>query len=397
MIVLSKMVGGEITVSKKLTYDKLKTPDKDVAPVVVWNATAKCNLRCIHCYADASSMNNNSHNNGIYARGNIKMKELTTNEVKSLIDDLSSINVPVILFSGGEPLMREDIFELMLYAKNKGISPSLSTNGTLIDNESSEILKKIGVSYVGVSLDGVRETNDRFRGLKGAFDKALEGLLNAKNAGILTGIRFTVTKYNIKDVPYILDLLVENEIPRFCLYHLVPSGRAGFKDDISVKERRELMEWLFKKSIELRDDKEKIEILTVDNPADGVFFYLKLREIDEDIAEKALEFLKQRGGDSSGYKIADIDMFGNVHPNQFWWDYTIGNVRDVSFSKLWINPTDPLLIKLREKTRYIKGERCGRCRFKELCGGFRLRALRAGDLWGDDPSCYLKDDEIGIT
>ena len=389
MIGLSKMVGGEITVSEKLTYksreripSKLVEASKKPIPVTVWNATSRCNLKCVHCYADAGAK---------------RQGELTTQEAVEFIDDLAGMRVPVLLLSGGEPMMREDIIELIAHARSKGLHVSLSTNGTLIDGETAEKLAEAGVDYVGVSLDGMENTNDRFRGLRGAFQKAMEGLENAASAGILTGIRFTVTKFNLNDVPDVIDLLVEREVPRFCLYHLVPSGRADFQIDISMKERRELMEYLFRRSLELRDDGEKTEILTVDNPADGIFFYLKLRELDESLADYALEFLKYRGGDSSGFRIADVDMFGNVHPNQFWFDHTCGNIRERKFSQIWLNPEDELLKKLREKERYIKGRRCGKCVYKSICGGFRLRALRAGDLWGDDPSCYLFDEEIGIA
>jgi len=390
MIGITKMVTGEATVSGHLTYcgdksripAKLKEASKKPVPVVAWNLTSRCNLKCVHCYADANEFPADN--------------ELSTEEAKQFIDDLAEMKIPVLLFSGGEPLLRKDIFELASYATSKGLKCSLSTNGTLITPEVAEKLKEQGFTYVGVSIDGLKETNDHFRGVKGAFERALEGLLNAKEAGILTGIRFTVTKYNIKDIPDIIDLLAENEIPRFCLYHLVPSGRADFKDDITVKQRRELVDWLIEKAIQLHDDGYKTEILTVDNPADGIYVYLKLKEIDDDLAETALEFLKYRGGDNSGKRIANVDMFGNVHPNQFWWDYTIGNIRQQKLSEMWLNPKDELLIKLRNKTAYLRG-RCGKCKFKEVCGGFRLRALRAGDLWGDDPDCYLTDEEIGIS
>jgi len=378
MIALSKLVGGKATVSKRLTYkSEEKIPNtlveakKNPIPVVVWNITSKCNLRCVHCYANVNSVS-----------------EFDT--ASSLIDDLSALRIPVLLISGGEPLMHKNIYDIIKYAKSKGIQVSLSTNGTLIDEEVAGKLKELGVDYVGVSLDGIKETHDLFRGVRGAFEKAVEGLLNAKDEGLLTGVRFTVTKYNLRDVKSILDFVIENEIPRFCLYHLVPSGRADFSMDITPNERRELMEWLFNKAIDLRDSKEKTEILTVNNPADGVFFYLKLKEIDEKLAEDAFEFLKYRGGDNSGFRLACIDFYGNVHPNQFWFDYTVGNVFKEKFSELWMNPRDELLIKLREKQKYLRG-RCGKCKFKEICGGFRLRALRAGDVWGEDPSCYLKE------
>ncbi len=384
MIALTKMLTGKATVSKHLTYkgDGITREFREISqkpiPVVVWNSTLKCNLKCVHCYANAGQ----------------RVNELTTEEAKAMIDDLASMKVPVLLFSGGEPLLRDDLFELAEYAVKRGVPCSLSTNGTLITEEVAEKLKEAGFSYVGVSIDGLRETNDRFRGVNGAFDRAFEGLINAKNAGIMTGIRFTVTKYNLKDVPAVVDLLAENDIPRFCLYHLVPSGRADFSQDISNEERRGLIDWLIEKAIELHDSGYVTEILTVDNPADGVYLHLWLKERgEEEKAREALEFLKLRGSDNSGKRIACVDAEGFIHPNQFWWDYSCGNVREIPLSEVWLSPKDELLIKLREKTKYLK-DRCGKCKFKEWCGGFRLRALRAGDLWGADPSCYLRDDEI---
>ncbi len=386
MIPITKMVTGKATVSKRITYGgedsdvpkKLVEMSRGLRPVVVWNLTKACNLRCVHCYASADVS---------------ATDELTIEECKAVVEDLAEMKVPLVLFSGGEPLLRKDLFEIAEYAKDKGLKFALSTNGTLITPEVAEKIKEAGFEYVGVSLDGMPETNDKFRGVKGAFEKAFEGLLNAKEVGLQTGIRFTVTKFNLKDIPAIIDLLAENEIPRFCLYHLVPSGRADFSYDISLKERRELVDWLFERAIELHDEGCETEILTVDNPCDGVYVCLKLKELDEDLAVKAFEFLKFRGGDKSGAQLANIDMHGDVHPNQFWWDHTCGNVRRKKFSEIWLNPKDELLIKLRNKLNYLRGK-CGRCAYKEVCGGFRLRALRAGDLWGDDPDCYLTEEEI---
>ncbi len=391
MIGITKMVCGTATVSEVLTYgrDSSRVParliqfSRDSIPVTVWNVTTACNLECMHCYASATKKP---------GRG-----ELTFEEGIGLIDDLAEMKVPVLLFSGGEPLIRDDIFDLIKYASDSGLRCSISTNGTLITPEVAERLRESGAVYVGVSIDGLPETNDRFRGGKNAFNRAIEGLENAKQAGLNTGIRFTVTRYNYEEVPEIIDLLVEKEVPRFCLYHLVPSGRASFRDDITSRERRALVDYLFQKTLELHDEGINTEILTVDNPADGVYVYLKLKELDPDLADSAFQLLKYRGGDNSGRKIADIDMFGNVHPNQFWWDHTVGNVRERKFSDMWLNPEDDLIIKLRNKSLYLRGEKCGRCKFKDVCGGFRLRAMRAGDLWGDDPDCYLTKKEIGIA
>lgn len=371
MISLSKMVTGKATVSRELTYkddeyipESLKSLRRSLKPVVVWNVTARCNLRCAHCYAYTD-----------------KREELDTKTLKSVLNDVNKIAI-LILFSGGEPLLRRDLFEIARYSK---VPIALSTNGTLIDLNVAERLRDYGFSYVGVSLDGGREVHDKFRGVDGAFDRAVEGLKNLKSVGVMSGVRFTLTKFNFEEVKNVLDVCEELEIERFCLYHLVPSGRADFSMDVSNRERRRVMEYLFDRAFDFDG-----EILTVDNPCDGIFFCLKLREIDDKLAFKAYEFLKFRGGDRSGKNLVNIDPFGYVHPNQFWWDYNCGNVKGRSFLDIWLK--DKLLKDLRGDWK-LKG-RCGICAYRDVCGGFRLRALRAGNLWGEDPSCYLSDDEI---
>ncbi|WP_290597367.1 MULTISPECIES: radical SAM/SPASM domain-containing protein [unclassified Archaeoglobus] len=376
MISLSKLISGEATVSRHLTYEgdssfipeSLKKFASSFHPIVVWNLTNRCNLKCLHCYASAGS----------------ESYELTTEQCFEVIDKLSNFKVPLILFSGGEPLLRADIFDIAEYAKKKKIRTVLSTNGTLIDKDVAENLEVF--EYVGVSLDGLKGINDRFRGVNGAFEKAFKGLLIASEV-VLSGIRFTVTRHNYNEVLPLIKLARENGIPRFCLYHLVPSGRADFEDDINNSERRKLIDDLITEAVV-----EGMEIMTVDNPADGIYTYLRLKQMNEDRAEMVLEFLKYRGGDSSGTRLACIDHRGDVHPNQFWWDYTVGNVLEKDFEEIWMRD-DELLRKLRNKIEYLRGK-CGRCRFKTLCGGFRVRAYRYGDLWGEDPSCYLTEEEI---
>ena len=372
MISLSKMVKGKATVSREITYDRsdehipkrLRELKGSLKPVVVWNLTARCNLKCVHCYAQADQKD-----------------ELDTGTALRVVEELNELAV-LVLFSGGEPLLRKDIFEIAEHCK---VPKALSTNGTLIDVNTAEMLRNVGFSYVGVSLDGLKEVHDRFRGVDGAFERAVEGLKNVKSAGILSGVRFTLTKFNCEEVEGVLDLCEDLGVDRFCMYHLVPSGRADFSIDVPNDVRRNVIDYIFDRAFEFDG-----EILTVDNPCDGVYFCLKLREIDEDLAFKAYEFLKYRGGDRSGRNLVNIDPFGNVHPNQFWWDYSCGNVKERNFKDIWFN--DPLLNELRGEWK-LNG-RCGRCAYRHVCGGFRLRALRVGDLWGEDPSCYLKDEEI---
>ncbi|MEM2786837.1 MAG: radical SAM protein [Archaeoglobaceae archaeon] len=358
------MLSGTATVSGKITYEgdssfiprKLKDFSLKNVPIVVWNITNRCNLNCIHCYA----------------RANSKAAELSTTECKRIINELSGIGVPLILFSGGEPLLRKDVFELAEYAKERGIKVVLSTNGTLIDERIVDELKIF--DYIGISFDGTK-VHDKFRGMQGAFEKSLKALEIAREI-TLTGIRFTLTKYNFLELPDLIKIAKELEIPRFCVYHLVPSGKAVFSDDVDNGTRKRVINYL----IQIAEKEDEMEILTVDNPADGIYVYLQTKR------DEILEFLKYRGGDGSGIRLACIDETGNLHPNQFWMDYTAGNLSKQSFKSLWLN--DPLFKMLREKEKYLQ-ERCGECRFKKFCGGFRVRALRYGNLWGFDPSCYI--------
>jgi len=227
--------------------------------VIVWNITRRCNLKCIHCYAQAKDI---SFKN-----------ELSTDEGKSLIDDLAAFGSPVLLFSGGEPMVRPDLHELAEYAVKKGMRAVISTNGTLITAEKARILKEIGLSYVGISLDGMEDVHDRFRGVKGAYRKALEGIRNCQAAGIKVGLRFTINKHNVHEIPNIFDLLEEMDIPRVCFYHLVYSGRGSqlVKEDLSHPESKKVVDMIMDRTKALHDKGKAKEVLTVDNHADGPY------------------------------------------------------------------------------------------------------------------------------
>lgn len=355
-------------------------------PVVVWNITRACNLRCIHCYASANSQ---KHPN-----------ELTTREAKSFIDELASFRVPVLLFSGGEPLMRQDFFELAAYAKERGIHTALSTNGTLITPTVAQRLKEIGLGYVGISLDGVGKTNDQFRGKVGAFQAALEGIRNCLAVGQRVGLRFTLSRHNYNQLEAILELIERENIPRACFYHLAYSGRGRklLSNDLTHEETRAALDLIIEKTLDFHLRGLDKEILTVDNHADGVYVYLKLRKSDPQKAERAYQLLLQNGGNRSGIAIAAVDWEGNVHPDQFTSQYTLGNIRKKSFPEIWTDPSHPILAGLRNRRSLLKG-RCARCRWLEICNGnLRSRAEAVfNDFWAPDPACYLTDEEIGIA
>jgi len=394
MIGISKLYCGSVEASDPLRYGRHsgKLPShllqfsKDKKPVVVWNVGRRCNLRCIHCYSQSHDVD--------------YPDELTTAEGKAIIDDLAEYGSPVLLFSGGEPLMREDILELIGHARARGMRAVLSTNGTLITRELAKKLKDLDLSYVGISLDGLQKTHDMFRGKKGAFDEAIQGLRNCKEAGIKVGLRFTMNKKNVEDIPGIFQLLRDEDIPRACFYHLVYTGRGSkiIDEDLTKEETRKTVDLLMDLTRELYDDGLKKEILTVDNHADGVYLYLRLREEDPERAEDVLSLLKMNGGNSTGNGIGCVSWDGEVYADQFWRHETFGNVKNRPFSEIWTDLSNPLMAKLKDKKPHVKG-RCAKCQYLDLCGGnFRVRAEAVtGDLWAEDPACFLTDEEIGIN
>jgi radical SAM protein with 4Fe4S-binding SPASM domain len=352
-------------------------------PVVVWNTTRQCNLHCIHCY---SKSENKTYPN-----------ELTTEEAKRFIADLAEFGAPVLLFSGGEPMMRSDLFELAKFASDSGIRPVMSTNGTLITTEAAEKIRQVGFHYVGVSLDGIGETNNHFRGAPDAFEKAVAGIRNCMNAGIKTGLRLTVSKYNLADVPAIFDFIEAEKIPRVCFYYLAYVGRGTsiVKDDLTHEQTRQFMDTLLAKADEFQQKGLGTEILTVDNHADAAYIYLKIKEKDPERAKQVMQLLKLNGGNSSGQGIGCVDFNGYVHPDQFWQHYSFGNIRERKFSEIWTDATEPLLGKLRHRKDHLKGK-CSSCRFLDVCNGnLRVRAEAVyDDVWEPDPACYLTEKEI---
>jgi 12,18-didecarboxysiroheme deacetylase len=394
MIGISKLYCGTVEPSDALRYgrrsDRLPSHllqfSQDKKPVVVWNMTRQCNLKCRHCYAQALSKKTTD--------------ELTTEEGKALLDDLSSYGAPVILFSGGEPIMRPDLPELAEYAVAKGMRAVISTNGTLITRELAKILKDIGLSYVGISLDGMEAVNDRFRGVSGAFNQALTGIRNCREAGIKVGLRFTINRMNQDQISPIFDLLKDEGIPRVCFYHLVYAGRGSqlIHEDLDHLQTRQVVDLIIERTKELFDAGYEKEVLTVDNHADGPYLYMRLLKEGSSRAPEVLELLKMNEGNNSGRGIGCISWGGEVYADQFWRHYSFGNVLRRPFSEIWQDTTDPLMGKLKDKKRHVTG-RCAGCRWLDICGGnFRVRAEAAtGDLWAPDPACYLTDGEIGLT
>ncbi|MCX8041064.1 MAG: radical SAM protein [Thermodesulfobacteriaceae bacterium] len=382
MISISRLYCGVKEFAEHLRYSK----EAHRRPVVVWNVTKACNLKCSHCYASSDASPSS--------------EELTTKEGLSLLEDLAKFRVPVILFSGGEPLIRPDILDLIKKAVDLNLRTVVSTNGTLIDLNLAKELKKLGVSYVGISLDGVGEVHDRFRGEKGAFEKVLKAVENCLRESLKVGLRFTINRFNVLEIPKLFDLVKEMKIPRLCFYHLVYTGRGRnlINQDLTYEEKRKWMDFIIESTKKLHEQGLKTEVLTVDNHADGPYLYLKMKKEGNPRAEEVYELLKLNGGNKSGVGIGCISWDGAVFADQFWRHYSFGNVRKRPFSEIWMDTSEPLMFKLKNKKRYLKG-RCSKCRFLELCGGnFRVRAEAVfGDLWAPDPACYLTEEEIGLV
>ena len=393
MIGISKLYCGAVEASDPLRYGRhskdlpshLLQFSADKKPVVVWNVTRRCNLRCVHCYSQSEDRGYSG--------------ELSLEEGKSLIDDLAGFGSPVILFSGGEPLIRPDILDLIRYATQQGRRAVLSTNGTLITPAVAEKLKDIGLSYVGISLDGLQETHDAFRGFSGTFARVMAAIKNCQDVGLKVGLRFTINKRNFKDIPGIFDLVEEKRIPRICFYHLVYAGRGTdlINEDLDHDRTREVVDLILDRTRMLHDKGQPVEVLTVDNHADGPYTYMRLMEEDPKRAAEVLQLLQMNEGNNSGRGIGCVSWDGSVHADQFWRHHSFGNVRQRPFSEIWTDPSDELLMKLKEKKKHVRG-RCAKCRWLDICGGnFRVRAEAiSGDVWAPDPACYLTDDEIGL-
>jgi heme d1 biosynthesis radical SAM protein NirJ len=354
------------------------------APVVIWNVIRRCNLTCAHCYAVSADID--------FAG------ELSTAEAFGVVDDLADMRVPALVLSGGEPLLRPDLFAIARRARERGLYVGLSTNGTLVDAATARRIAR-HFDYVGVSLDGRPATHDRFRRSAGAFARSLAALRALRDAGAKVGMRYTLTQAAAADLPWLLDLAQWEGISRFYLSHLNYAGRGNVnrRRDALHATTRAAMELLFHTAWSDAAHGCEREIVTGNNDADGVYFLRWLERRYPERARRARALLEAWGGNASGVAVANIDNLGEVHPDTYWWDHSLGNVRRRRFSAIWRDGSDPILAGLRRKPRPLTG-RCRACAYGAICGGnTRTRARQlTGDTWAEDPGCYLEDAELGI-
>ncbi len=364
----------------------LKPTRKPAAPVVIWNLIRRCNLTCKHCYTTSADVDFPG--------------ELTTPEIYTVMDDLKAFKVPVLILSGGEPLLHPDIFNISRRAKDMGFYVALSSNGTKISQDNIQQIAELNYQYIGVSLDGIKGTHDEFRRVKGSFDEAMRGIHLCLDKGIKVGIRFTLTEDNYHDFPALLALMDEHDIDKFYLSHLNYGGRGNRnrKDDAHFDRTRTAMDLMFETCYQWLSEGKDREFVTGNNDADAVYFLHWVRRRFPEQAAHIQAKLAQWGGNSSGVNVANIDNLGNVHPDTFWWHYHLGNVKKRPFSEIWMDVSDPVMAGLKQIPRPLEG-RCGDCHYQAICNGnTRVRAMQtSGNVWAEDPGCYLTDEEITIS
>ena len=376
---------------KTLTHDEPVPPKRNMpGPVVIWNLIRRCNLSCRHCYSTSLDIDFKD--------------ELSTEQIKATIDDLKVARVPVLILSGGEPLMRPDIFEISAYAKSKGFYLALSTNGTLINETNIDAIKAADYQYVGISIDGLESFHDHFRRQIGSYKSSMKAIELCKQAGIKVGMRLCLTKDNFNDLPALLDIMEEKGVDKFYLSHLNYSGRGkrSAENDAMFKMTKDAMEILFERAWSHISQGIETDFVTGNNDADGPFLLQWAQKKFGDSHPQRVENLRQKliqwGGNASGVNVANIDNTGTIHPDTYWWDHALGNVKTGKFSEIWNNTQDPLMQGFRQSPRPVKG-RCARCQYLNICGGnTRTRAFaQTRDPWAEDPGCYLEDLEIGLA
>ena len=389
---VSRLLTGATSEGDALRYERqsnrlpshLLHYSSDKKPVVVWTSTHRCNLHCVHCYTDSFDREYPG--------------ELSTADAFAMVDDLAAFGAPVLLISGGEPFRRPDVEDVAAYAIERGMRVVFSTNGTLITPERAARLATLGISYVGISIDGRAATHDRFRGVPGAFDASLSAVAACRDAGLKTGLRFTLTRSNQQDLPWLFDLMRAYNVPRLCVYHLAPTGRGARIQKFAPEptETRAALDYIFARVQELAAEGFETEVLTADNHADAAYLWMQVAREQPERADSVRQLLRWNGGNQSGEAIACVDADGSVYCDQFWRWRPLGNVRSQPFSEIWGGSNPPELLRaLRDRTSLLPA-RCQGCRFLDLCNGnFRSRAeATTGDIWGEDPLCYLTDAEI---
>ncbi len=338
--------------------------------LVAWEVTRNCNLNCIHCRAAATK---GPHTG-----------ELDTATCLGVLDEIRKVGTPVIILTGGEPLLRPDIFELARYGNDKGLRMVMAPNGTLITEENAKEMVASGIQRISVSLDGAtRESHDRFRKVDGAYDGALQGIKWAKKAGLDFQINTTITQQNFEELPKIQELAVELGAVAHHIFLLVPTGRGKYilDGEISARQYEETLNWFY-------EQKDNVPLQLKATCAPHYYRILRERAREEG---KTVTF-KTHGLDAvtrgclGGTGFCFISNTGIVQPCGFL-DLNCGNVTETPFSTIW---QEAEVFKALRDFKQLKGK-CGKCEYKRVCGGCRARAYEAtGDYLAEEPLCQYQ-------
>jgi len=353
--------------------------------LVVWDITTTCNLHCKHCYANA---------------GTALTTELTTDEVKQAIDKLDRAAVPIIAFSGGEPLVRKDIFELVSYAIEKGIFVAIATNGTLITKEKAREMKQAGIQFAQISLDGATATtHDAFRGTNGVFERTIQGIQNCVHEGLFVNVATTATKDNYTEIPRIITLCEQLNVNWFMIYNFIPTGRGEFivQNDLTPYERERLLKELWKKlkngsTVNVLSTAPQFARVALEAEIANDQKIIPTHFANPSLGGQLLNLAEFIGGCGCGRFYCAIRADGNIEPCVFF-PLKIGNIKEDDFKELWTK--NPILAELRNKDA-LEGN-CGHCDYRYYCGGCRARAYGyTGNYLAPDPGCIRNIPECSV-
>lgn len=310
--------------------------------LISWNMTFRCNLRCPHCYLDAGERE--------------REEELNTAEGKMLIDEIAEVSKPILILSGGEPLLRNDFFEIARYATEKGLTVAMGTNGTLIKDSVAQELKSCGVKAVAISIDScIPDRHDAFRGVKGSWRQAMEGIKACIRNDISLQINTTVTQQNYDEIDEIMALAEREGASAFHLFFLVPTGRSVNIEDISAEMYEQMIGGVLEK---IATAQCNLDIRPVCAPQ-----FMRIA------SQKGLKQERWSRGCIAGLTYCRIYPTGEVTPCPYL-PIKLGNIRETHFEKLWFH--SPILKALRDFEN-LKGK-CGVCEYRAICGGCRARA-----------------------
>lgn len=351
----------------------MQIPQKNELRLIFWELTARCNLRCVHCRAEAQMEKQED--------------ELETEKCFSIIDEICKFSNPILILTGGEPLYRDDIFEIAAYATDKGLRVALATNGTLVDEAIAKQIKKSGIKRVAVSLDGSNaKTHDTFRMMQGSFESAFNGIKRLQKEGIEVQINTTIARHNENEVGDILDLALKNGVKALHIFMLVPVGCGVQIADSQMLDKQkyeDILSWFYDKTMELRGT---LELKATCAPH---FFRIMHKRAKDDgitITPKTHGMAAVTRGCLAGSGVMFISRKGIVQPCGYL-PVQAGDVTKESVGKIW--DSSEVFSNLRD-TNLLKGK-CGICEYKKVCEGCRARAYyEKGDYMEEEPYCIYE-------